>query len=68
MTVSKIHVGGAALEFTNLSHARLTGVDEEEGEEDMVEEGCSTLARLGAAVVRERKSDRDEVQQVGHLA
>jgi hypothetical protein len=51
---------------TNLSHARLTGVEEEEGEEDMLIEGCSTLAR--AAVVQERKSDRDEVQQVGHLA
>jgi hypothetical protein len=41
-------------------------VEEAEGEEDMVGEGCSTLAR--AAVERVSESDRDEVQPGGHLA
>lgn len=52
--------------MTNLSHARLTGVEEVAGEEDMVVEGCSTLAR--AAVVLVRKSDREGLQSEGqHL-
>lgn len=50
---------------TNLSQARFTGVEEAEGEEDMVVEGCSTL--VGAAVVQVRKSDFDGVRQADHL-